>query len=70
VVCLFGRFDFLEAGKMFESASKSRRDLAQFAIVLRDLSSMSDCENMHATDFSRTANILAFLRVRLMIPFH
>jgi hypothetical protein len=45
------QFDFLEAGKTFELAFKSGRDLAQFAIVLRDSLSMSNCDQMNATNF-------------------
>jgi hypothetical protein len=59
---LFGRFDFVEARKMFELASESEHNLTRFAIVLRDLLSNSDCELLRGSDFSGMANIFSVLR--------
>jgi hypothetical protein len=44
--------------------------LAQFAIVLRDSLSMSNCDQMNATNFWEPEAFSHFWGVRLMIPFH
>jgi hypothetical protein len=61
---LYGRFDFLEARKLFESVSKviSRPSLTRFAIVLRDSLSMSNFGPMSISDFAATGNVFFFLR--------
>jgi TPR repeat protein len=59
---LFGRFDFIEARKLFEFASRSEHSLTQFAILLRDSLSLSDGDITNATDYLSTGNIFSILR--------
>jgi TPR repeat protein len=67
---LFGRFDFLEARRLFEQASKSEKSSGRFASVLLDSLLMPDCELKSALTFSANGNIFAFLRssVNASIP--
>jgi hypothetical protein len=58
----FGRFDFIEARKLFELASRSEHSWTQFAILLRDALSLSDCDIAHATDGLSIGNIFSILR--------
>jgi hypothetical protein len=61
-ICLmsgvFGRFDFKEARKLFDLASRSHR----FAFILRDSLSNVDCKLMNPSDFSSNGNIFSILR--------
>jgi hypothetical protein len=58
----FGPFDHIEARKMFELASKSKRASAQFAIVLLGSRSTTVCQILSAKDFSAIGSIFFFLR--------
>jgi hypothetical protein len=59
---MFGRFDFSEARRFFETASKSNTGFTQFATVLRDSLSMLDCEITIAIDYSASGSIFSILR--------
>jgi TPR repeat protein len=59
---LFGRFDFIEARKLFELASRSEHALAHFAVLLRDSLSLPDCDITHASDFLSIGSIFSILR--------
>jgi TPR repeat protein len=54
----FGRFDFSEAYRLFDSVSDSYR----FAKVLRDSLSSSNCQLVRSSNFCQSGNLFSILR--------